>query len=384
MSSVGLDVGGTYLKAAWLDEGDLQVTRLKIPDFIDTSSNAREIDPGVLVDSILSFVDGVIGSRSCDRILITGQMAGLAFVDEQGRPLAPLISWQDTRIDAVDRVRRKLSAEELTELGDGLRVGLPLVTLSEFDVPCDALVTSLIGFVAGALTGTFASRMHATDAASLGLLDVPRCRWSSAALAVARVEESQLPQPVSALTSIGVNARFGARVLTPVGDQQAALLGAELAQGEVSINIATGCQVSTLTDVANSPTQLRPYFFEQYLRTITHLPAGRLLTASVREDVGGLPSDEEWAAALQQADDARTAVGHAVETIADSCVDAARRLGLGASIVFSGGVAQSIPALRERIVHELAVPYRIYSGDDAALEGLRRLDRDYSSKPEST
>lgn len=384
MSSVGLDVGGTYLKAAWLDEGDLQVTRLEIPDFIDTSSNAREIDPEALMDSIHDLLDSVIGFRPCDRILLTGQMAGLGIVDEQGHALAPLISWQDTRIDAVNRVRVQLSEEELTQLGDGLRVGLPLVTLSELEVPGDARVTSLIGFVAGALAGTFASRMHATDAASLGLLDVPRCRWSPAALAVARVEESQLPQPVPTLTSIGVNSRFGARLLTPVGDQQAALVGAELAPGEVSMNIATGCQVSTLTDVADSPAQLRPYFFEQYLRTITHLPAGRLLTAAVREEFSYPPSDEEWAAALQHADDAHSAVGRAIETIADACVDAARRLGSGASIVFSGGVAQKVDSLRERIADELSVPFRVYSGDDAALEGLRRLDRDYSSKPERT
>ena len=384
MSSVGLDVGGTYLKAAWLDEGDLQVTRRPIPDFIDTSGNAREIDAVALVDSIHDLLDSVIGSRPCERILMTGQMAGLAFVDEQGHALAPLISWQDTRIDAVNRVRGQLSEDELTQLGDGLRVGLPLVTLSELDMPGHGRVTSLIGFVAGALTGTFASRMHATDAASLGLLDVPRCRWSPAALAVARVEESRLPQPVPTLTSIGTSTRFGAQVVSPIGDQQAALMGAELAPGEVSMNIATGCQVSTLTDVADSPAQLRPYFFEQYLRTITHLPAGRLLTAAVREDLGYLPSDEEWAAALQRADDSTTAVGRAVWNIADACIDAARRLGSGASIVFSGGVAQKVDTLRDRIADQLSVPYRVYAGDDAALEGLRRLDRDYSSKLERT
>ena len=374
MSSVGLDVGGTYLKAAWLDDGDLQVTRRPIPDFIDTSSNAREIDPGALMDSILGLLDEVIGSRPCDRILITGQMAGLALVDGQGRSLAPLISWQDTRIDAVDHIRGKLTEEEVTRLGDGLRVGLPLVTLSELDVPGDGRVTSLIGFVAGALTGTFASRMHSTDAASLGLLDVARCRWSSSALAVARVEESQLPRPVANLSIVGLNARFGVEVVTSVGDQQAALMGSELAPGEVSINIATGCQVSTLTDVADSPAQLRPYFFERYLRTVTHLPAGRLLTAAVREDVGRLPNEEEWSAALQKADDSTTAVGRAMETIAGACVDAARRLGSGASIVFSGGVAQKVEVLRDRIADELSMPYRVHPGDDAALAGMRILD----------
>ena len=384
MSSVGLDIGGTYLKVAWLDEGELLVTRVPTPEFIDSSGRAREIDPDALVDSILRLLDGVIGSRPCDRILITGQMAGLALVNQRGRALAPLISWQDTRVHTVDRVRQSLKPEELARLGDGLRVGLPLVTLSELDVPKGALVTSLIGFVAGSIAATFAPTMHATDAASLGLLDVPICRWSSAALAVARLHESQLPRPVSDLSIVGVNARFGAQIVTSVGDQQAALMGAGLSIGEVSMNIATGCQVSTITDIADSPTQLRPYFLGQYLRTVTHLPAGRLLAAAVREDVGHPPSGDEWVAALQFADDPGTSVGRAVETIADACIDAARRLGSGVSIVFSGGVAQKVQVIQHRIADALSIPFRVYEGDDAALEGLRRLDRDYFNKPDRT
>ena len=373
-SIVGLDIGGTFLKAAWLHNASLQVVRRPIPAFIDDSGKAREIDPDGLISSIHDVLDKVIGSRPCERILITGQMAGLAFVNEDGRALGPLISWQDTRFDSVDQVRGELSAEELASLGDGLRVGLPLVTLREVTVPSGAFVTSLLGYVAGALSDTRASTMHATDAASLGLLDVANCVWSPAALAVAGIEAAQLPAPVSRLASVGSSARFGGQVVTPVGDQQAALMGAGLSEGEVSMNIATGCQVSMLTGAAESPAQLRPYFNGQYLQTVTHLPAGRLLAKAAREDMGEELDDDAWTSALLHANDLATAVGRAVETVAGACVDAARTLSSGASIVFSGGVAQRVDAVRERIAKELSLPYRVYGGDDAALAGLQGLD----------
>jgi hypothetical protein len=61
-----------------------------------------------------------------------------------------------------------------------------------------------------------------------------------------------------------------------VGDYQASLLGVDLNSDEISINLATGGQVSKLKfEPKKSEFQLRPYFGEQFLQTKTHLPAGR-------------------------------------------------------------------------------------------------------------
>jgi len=375
VSSLGLDVGGTFLKAAWLDEGPLQVIRRPIPDFLDTTGDAREIDPDQLMDAISGLLDEVIGQRECSRIFVTGQMAGLAFVDADGRAVAPLISWQDTRFGDIEHVNTALTADELARLGDGLRIGLPLVTLSHLEVPGGAYVTSLIGFVVGALIGSRARWMHATDAAAMGMLDVPACRWSSAALSVARLEPGQLPEPVADLVVAGSSQRYGAQVATAVGDQQAALLGAGLDAEQISMNIATGCQVSRLTSEPSSPAQLRPFFDGKYLQTITHLPAGRLLRDAVREHIGHEPGDSEWERAIQSASDQDSAVGRAVATIAEACVNAAQRLDPGSTILFSGGLAQRVSVLREAIEEKLSLPSSVFPGDDAALEGLRQLSR---------
>ena len=371
--SVGLDVGGTYLKAAWLGDSPPRVIRRVIPEFAETTGSSREIDPAALMKSVTELLAEVIGRGSCKRIFITGQMAGLAFVDSQGRPLAPLISWQDTRFDAVESVRSQLSPADLSSLGDGLRVGLPLVTLSELDFPRHAFVTSLIGFVAGALIGSRATWIHSTDAASLGLLDVVKCHWSSGALDVAKLPKGSLPSPVADVLPLGTDRVFGAEVMTPVGDQQASLLGSGLTIDEISMNIGTGCQVSVLSLTPASPAQLRPYFTGKFLQTVTHLPAGRILTTAVKDQFGDSQSKEAWEQAARSADDLSSPVGHAVNAITGACIDAAHILGTGSSIAFTGGVSRKFEAIRQRIADKLGLPFRLYSGDDAALAGLQVL-----------
>ena len=374
MSSVGLDIGGTYLKAAWLDEGPLAVTRRPVPGFLDTLSEAREINPDELMVAVLDLLDEVMGRRKCERIFLTGQMAGLALVDKLGVPMAPLISWQDRRFADIAYVQERIAEEELCRLGDGLRVGLPLVTLAEMNISSETSVTSLLGFVAGSLVGNRGCSLHVTDAAALGLLNIESSQWSEAALDVAGITARQLPRPISAVTVVGRSDFLAADIVVAVGDQQAALLGAGLQPGQVSINIATGCQVSRLTEGLVSEGQLRPYFGGAFLRTVTHLPAGRLLQEAVIRDAKEVSSEPDWQTVPRRAHDSTTAVGKAVEAIADACVTAARQMGpLASSVLFSGGVAQQIPYLRQRICAALDLPYDVFEGDDAAVEGLRAL-----------
>lgn len=372
MCSVGLDIGGTYLKAARLERKPLSVHRRPIPDFLDTTGSARELDPSTLLAAVTDLLGDVIGDEDCDRIFVTGQMAGLAFIDGSGQAIAPLISWQDTRFSDVASVRKQLAESDVAKLGDGLRIGLPLVTLAQREGEEGAFVTSLTSFVTGALAGERAAFIHATDAASLGMLDVATCEWLSGALRVAHLDTDRLPTPRSDVISVGRSPQYGAQVMTAVGDQQAALLGAGLADGQISMNIATGCQVSRLSARAESPAQLRPYFGGRYLQTITHLPAGRLLAAAVEQEAGRRPTAEDWETSLA-ALNGSTPVGQALMEIADACVEAANRLGSAPSVLFSGGLAQKLPSLRERILAELGVSGEVFAGDDAALQGLAVL-----------
>jgi len=375
VSSLAVDVGGTFIKAAVIDEGRVgDAIRVPIPEFLDSSGelgevgHAREIDPHALDHAVDAAISGVSREANIDgRVFVSGQMAGLAFVDDAGKAVAPLISWQDTRYDDVEGVAAAIGASGVLDLGDGLRVGSPVVTLAAHARPPASHVTSLIAYVAGRIAGVRATTVHVTDAAAWGLMDVRRGIWSDSACRAVGVEPASLPHSATEIEPVVP----GSDVHVAIGDQQASLLGAGLKPGWVSVNLATGCQVSVLADVFSQDVQTRPYFGSdlggRYLHTVTHLPAGRLLTSSLVTAQGF--EDWEWLAGpgMERLD----AVGSVIAGISE----AASRLGaLGRPVLFSGGLIQRLPALHARIAAALAASdVRVFEGDDAALAGLARL-----------
>jgi sugar (pentulose or hexulose) kinase len=375
VSSLAVDVGGTFIKAAVIDDGHVgPVSRVPIPPFLDSSGEvgelgyAREIDASALDAAVHSVISSVSAGANLDgRVFVSGQMAGLAFIDESGAAAAPLISWQDTRYGDVAAVESAIGSDAVADLGDGVRVGSPVVTLAAHPRPSGCRVTSLLAYLAGRIAGGRAMVVHATDAASWGLLDVRHGEWSKAACRVAGVDPALLPR-VTRTVDVAVP---GTGVRVAIGDQQASLLGAGLEPGWVSVNLATGCQVSVLADEFSQDVQTRPYFGSdlggRYLHTVTHLPAGRLLTSSLITARGS--EDWEWLAGPGM--ELLDAVGAVIAGISE----AAARLGaLGRPVLFSGGLIQRLPALHARIAAALgASDVRVFEGDDAALAGLARL-----------
>ena len=377
LSSLALDVGGSFIKAAAIDRGSIgpNVLRVPIPGFRSEGLDhgIREIDPKELDAAVFSVLDGVRVSPT-DDVWITGQMAGLAFVDDHGLATAPLISWQDTRSERLEEVTARMGPDAVADLGDGLRVGSPSVTLAAMDIDRRSCVRSLISYVAGRVAGQLTTTIHTTDAASWGLFDTRRMDWSPLACSVVGVDLDQLPNTTTdARGTVGTSG-----VHIGIGDQQAALFGAHLEPGELSVNLATGCQVSLLADDFVTEAQTRPYLDSHLLHTVTHLPAGRVMREAVTT-VFGDDSPQSWTLAAAGADKDRR-IGVAIEQIVEGIVGAAARLqALGRPVVFSGGLVQQFHPLRDAIVEALAPSkVRTFIGDDAALAGLARL---VSNKP---
>ena len=372
MSSLALDVGGSFIKAAVIDRGSigLNVLRVPVPGFRRQGwdEGIREIDPAELDAAVSSVLDGVRVSTT-DHVWITGQMAGLAFVDDQGRATAPIISWQDTRSDRLTEVAALMGPDVVADLGDGLRTGSPSVTLAALDITRHSRIRSLISYVAGRVAEQLTTTIHATDAAAWGLFDTRRMRWSSRACSVAGVDLDQLPDVVmDARATVGAS-----RVHVGIGDQQAALFGVGLQADELSVNLATGCQLSMLADDFSSEVQTRPYLDSHVLHTVTHLPAGRIMRDAVTT-VFGDDTPQSWTLAIS-ATGSDGPIRAAIEQIVEGIVGAAARLrAVGRPVVFSGGLVQQFHPLRDAICEALSPSsVRIFAGDDAALAGLARL-----------
>jgi hypothetical protein len=201
---------------------------------------------------------------------------------------------------------------------------------------------------------------------------------------------------------------------TPIGDYQAAMLGALIKQGELSLNISTGSQASLLrSSLEFGDYQTRPFFDGQYLSCITHIPAGWSLDLLVRllselADSQQIQLDDPWPYIIQAATAASSpklkvnlafftsscgdhgqianiheqelTVGHlfraAFQNMADNYYASALRLSAAKDwqkLVFSGGLAQKIPLLREMICEKFQMGFRLCPTSEDTLLGLLAL-----------
>ncbi len=289
---VGIDVGGTFLKGSILDtesETTGPVIRSSGPELVFSEDGSATLDPRALIEAVRSLVTDLVGSqRICEGILVTGQMHGFVMTDEDGYPKTDVVTWRDNfrttgeETDSSAFLRKSTSHQFLVDVGSELRAGVPLAGIFarlSFGSQFEGLTPhSLISFVTHSLCDNFTdSVMHNSDAAAHGFLNLETNSWHHELLDECGISGLHLPRVTKNLEEVGKCKTTGLPVYVGIGDHQAALYGVELAVGELSLNIATGSQVSVISQKISSNSQTRPYFDEKFLTTITHIPAGRSL-----------------------------------------------------------------------------------------------------------
>jgi len=208
---------------------------------------------------------------------------------------------------------------------------------------------------------------------------------------------------------------------TPIGDYQAAILGALLREGELSLNISTGSQASLLRPgLEFGEFQTRPFFDGRFLTCITHIPAGWSLNLLVRllselAEAEQIRLADPWPYISQAAaavpdtrlqvnlaffssscgdhghisniHEEELKVGHlfrgAFQNMADNYYASALRLSPTKDwrkLVFSGGLAQKIPVLRELICAKFQVDFRMCPTPVDTLLGLLALALVFSGR----
>ena len=300
MPYFGIDYGATFIKGAVLDIDRMKidhVVRFPFPDFISNLPEAfREISP----EAILTATRHILGNLSAhtenpEGILLCGQMGCLVLVDDSGRALTNIVSWQDSRGDrsnapgSTEDLVRSVSEMHLIAAGNDFRASTPLKTLFWLKANNPGLQrcvpTTLCDFIAANLTNSRVDS-HRTNAAAFGCMDLNTGDWHPEVLKSLDLTDLQWPDIVSDWDRpVGVSSIGGIRipVFPSIGDQQAALVGAGLEERELSINIGTGSQVSRLSSsFLTGDFQCRPFVDARYVCTITHIPAGRALNGLLR------------------------------------------------------------------------------------------------------
>lgn len=292
MYTLAIDLGASFLKFGLFRSGNeapLRSQRAIFPAFIDTSGKKRE----VLTSEILKLVDEGIEQLSSDitdpiDFLISTQMQGFVLVDPaSGKSASHFISWQDLRNTSDwDEIQSCLGEDRLQAIGREIKPGHAVTTLFAMKKAGENLnglmPVSLGDFVAWHLTGA-CPQMHTSNASSFGCWELSKSQWLTSFISDLGLEKVHWPDAADRLMPL----EFGnkRRYLGTYGDFQASLLGAGLKDTEsLSANIATGSQVSRLCLSLPSTfsCQIRPYFNGQYLKTVTHLPAGRALNVLLK------------------------------------------------------------------------------------------------------
>ncbi len=417
MQFLALDIGSSFIKGAVLDSEKLtieHVTRVPFPEPISgLPSGYFEIDPQLVMAAVREVLDKLLAQApKALGVQFSSQMGGVILVDSNGKPLTNYISWRDQRTTEQSAcgesylagIRNWLGEERLQNMGNELRAGSPLAILSWLQnqglLEPQSVALSLGDFVLGELCSSEVSHVDRTLA--LGLLNLPRNDWHYYAWASFGLDVLDWPNLGNAWNVAGTWKVRGQEIpcYPPIGDHQAALAGALLNSGELSLNISTGSQISLLTDeFVPGNYQTRPYLDGRYLNTITHLPAGRSLDVLVKLVNKPWPEIIKAAEAAPDTDlsanltffegplGSRGSISNittenlsvgtlfraAFRNMAANYATCAARLSSEKNwdrIVFSGGLAQKLPLLRQFILEKLPSESRLCSSAEDTLLGL--------------
>ena len=431
MRALGIDIGSSSIKGAVLDLSSLTVMTPVARPFPSPIEGLRagwvEIDPIAVIHAVDEVLSSLLDQAPDATWLgLSGQMGGLILLDDQARPLTNYISWQDQRsiepsghgAPLLDRIRdRWTDAGILRELGNELQPGSTTTLVAwhceQNQLPKRSVPSNIADFVVAHHTGR-PIPMHSTHA--IGMLDLSHGNWHRGALEQIGVRDLTLPELSNSENSVGEWKHGGKtlRVFGSYGDQQCALRGAGLQQGELSLNISTGSQVSRrIADFHPGPHQSRKYFFGDILDTVTHVPAGRslnvfvdLLTEIARAQGNELENPWDTVNSLVEAVDdtdltvdlaffrsplgdrgrienistGNLSVGSlflaAFRAMADNYERISQRfLPMDwTGIVLSGGLTQKAPRLRSLLKDRFAVPFRESAGEET-LAGLLDIAR---------
>lgn len=263
MMTIGLDIGTTSLCALLLDcETGGVVSVLTRPN-----TGAAVQDPAAILAACLEMCGALRQKGRIGGLGISGQMHGGLYLDEQGGPLSPLYTWQyggDARAKTLSRIS-----------GYPMARGYGLSTIwqhkEEGALPAGARSFCTIGdYVAMALCGEYAPRMHASLAQSMGMFDMAAGLFDEAALRAAGIPAALLPELVA---EGPLGTWDGIPVFCAVGDNQAAVFGTLGGNAGALVNIGTGAQVCVCGQ--NAPTEARPYLYGQALHVGAALCGGR-------------------------------------------------------------------------------------------------------------
>ena len=274
-----VDFGATHIKSVVYDVFDEQHSDFRK---VSTPQNTSKISGEFTVshEQLTKIFEDICESykfHKYEAVFISSQMHGFVVADKNNNPLTDYISWQDQRgpIVELDKFR------EIT--GMKSRIGLPVYNLHHMvntqKVFNQKIKIMTLPDLLANISGKSENMTHNSMLASTGFYDVNHEQISPH---ISDLFECDLMFN-SGTPEIEVAGYYNnIPIYTGVGDLQSATYGAVNADLEsILVNIGTGSQVSRISETKEAPSgiEYRPYIGKNHLHTVTHIPAGRALSA---------------------------------------------------------------------------------------------------------
>lgn len=344
-----MDIGSTSIKWAAYDtcmQVKSEPLSLPFPLPIVHDSIHCEIDIEKIIEAVSTILKSTIPA---DCILISTQMHGYLLGTGHGEVITRYISWQDTK--SMQTVGGKSCFERFSfklppESGSRIKPNLPLCGVYAIKNIQPELFSrvkefyTLGSYIAFRLTGV--NGTHITDAAASGFYskETGEPQFNP-------FPELKLPLAFQSIRPIGKWKNIA--VYTPVGDQQASVMGCNLNyKTQYLLNLGTAAQLCTVSEGhAYGDYESRPYFGNSTLCTVSGLPGGR----EIASDENAKNSFHDMVASY------RAAIS---------------KLPPREELILTGGVLKHFPSFVSAVCDELKLPCRLCGRKDA-LDGLIRL-----------
>lgn len=279
MRSVGLDIGTTTISAVIVDFDKKKVEKsytIENNSFIQTQNEWEKIqDADLIIKKTVGLLETILNEYDNIKwIGLTGQMHGIVYVDENGKNVCPLYTWQDGRgEDICKEVDKKYSVKVSTGYG----LVTHMYNLKNNLVPESAAkICKIMDYLGIVLAERKEPFIHSSNAASLGIFDVEKKCFMKEELEQLCVNIDILPEVTDSYEVIGNHK--GIPVITAIGDNQVSFLGSvENMENSILVNMGTGGQVSVLSDkvCAGEDLETRPFNEGKYLIAGSSLCGGR-------------------------------------------------------------------------------------------------------------
>jgi sugar (pentulose or hexulose) kinase len=443
LSFLGIDLGTSFIKGAVLNLATRQlehIRRIPFPDPVATGDPLRcEYDPPQILSAVRSLISELAPhAPDCQGIVMCAQMHGLVLMNDRHEAVSNCVTWRDQRALALhpsgsgsyfDAIVGKTNPQIRRQVGNELEPARPISFLFCFEqekkLAPGLIPVSLPDFVLSVLCGSDPG-VDATNASAYGAFDLETLDWHDDLIRKLGLDHLRWPVIRKQGEVVG-HLKVGANSVpcyAPVGDAQAALAGALLNTDELSLNIATGAQVSRLTNqLCLGDYQTRPFFDGKFINTFSYPPAGRALNVLVgllievaasqkielpdpwtyfsdaaskvdhtdlQVDLNFFCSSEADRGRISNIRGGNLTFGHlfraALTNMAESYYGCALKLWpekTWKSLLFSGGLACKLDVLRAAIQAKFGTGYRIAPFSEDTLFGLLILACVFSGEAES-